>query len=81
MNTEAQKLWVARKRKRTAGSLKRMVGRPPKNVNVAAFLEGHEAGAADVGSGEITDCPYKTRLSKRDWWRGYHRAERTANSD
>jgi hypothetical protein len=62
------------------GSLQRVVSRPAKNLNLAAFLQGCNAFEADAESGEITDCPYQTRLAKRAWWRGYHHAERTANN-
>ena len=54
----------------------RFVGRPPKNVDLSAFLQGHEAAKRDLETGGLADCPCKTRISKRDWWRGYHCAER-----
>ena len=64
--------------KAQAGSVQRVVSRPVKNPNLVAFLQGYNAFESDAESGEITDCPYQTRLARRDWWRGYHHAERTA---
>ncbi len=46
-----------------------------ENVNLAAFLEGYLAGEADMESSGITDCPYTSRSARRNWWRGYRKAE------
>ena len=62
------------------GSLPRRVSHRAKNPNLVAFLQGMNAADSDWEKGDITDCPYRTRLAKRDWWRGYHYYEKMANA-
>ena len=63
-----------------AGLAPASVSHRAKNPNIVAFLQGMNAADSDWETGDITDCPYRTRLAKRDWWRGYHHYEKMANS-